>query len=580
MKGFWTGLRAYRKECVLGPAFKLLEAVFELIVPLIIARLVDEGLRQHASGAVSSCVLQLVLMAVLGLAASVTAQYFAAKAAIGFSTELRHSLFARIQSLSYTDLDRLGASTMITRLTGDINQVQTGINLGLRLLLRSPFVVFGAMIMAWTIDAQSAMIFGGVILVLFLIVFGIILGTMPLQRKAREDLDKVTAATRENLSGVRVIRAFVQEEMQVSRYERLNTLLTKAQLLAGRLTAAMNPLTVLVLNLAVILLLRSGALRVDSGTLTQGQLIALYNYMSQILVELVKLANLIVTLTKSGACARRVNEMLCLTPSQEDGTETLPADIGELAFENVSVRYSASGDPSLEGITFTARPGETVGIIGGTGSGKSTLVNLIPRFYDVSSGSVRLGGRDLRDYRLSSLRGAVGVVPQHAYLFRGTIRSNLLWGNPGASDADLLEALQIAQASDIIEKKEFGLEEPVDQGGHNFSGGQRQRLTIARALVKKPAVLILDDSASALDYATDAALRKALRSLPYHPVTFIVSQRTASVRFADRILVLDDGECVGMGTHEELLQSCEVYSEIDEAQHVHTPGGPEGGAAA
>lgn len=579
MKGFWSRFRPYRKECVLGPAFKLLEAVFELIVPLIIARLVDEGLSRNLPGAVGVCVLQLVLMAVLGLAASVTAQYFAAKAAIGFSTELRRSVFARIQSLSYADLDRLGTSTLVTRLTGDINQVQTGINLGLRLLLRSPFVVFGAMIMAWTIDSRSALVFGGVILVLFVIVFGIILGTMPLQKKVREDLDGVTAATRENLSGVRVIRAFVQEDFQVRRFDRLNTFLTRAQLLAGRVTAALNPLTFLVLNAAVILLIRSGALRVESGTLTQGQLIALYNYMSQILVELIKLANLIVTLTKSGACARRVNEILELSSSQRDGTEVLPEDIGEIRFENVSVRYSDSGDPSLEGISFSARPGESVGIIGGTGSGKTTLVSLIPRFYDVSSGAILLGGRDLREYRLDSLRSAVGIVPQHACLFRGTIRSNLLWGNPEASEADLREALAAAQGLEIIEKKELGLDEPVEQGGLNFSGGQRQRLTIARALVKKPAVLILDDSASALDYATDAALRKALRSLPYHPVTLIVSQRTASVRYADRILVLDDGECVGIGTHEELLQSCPVYREIDDAQREQ-PSGAEGGVRA
>ena len=574
---FWSQMKAYRKECVLGPAFKLLEAVFELIVPLIIARLVDEGLRMQVSGVVSRCVFQLVLMAVLGLAASVTAQYFAARAAIGFCTRLRHSVFDRIQSLSYADLDRLGISTLITRLTGDINQVQTGINLGLRLLLRSPFVVFGAMVMAWTIDSRSALLFAGVIAALFLIVFGIILGAMPLQRKVREDLDGVTGATRENFSGVRVIRAFVQEEPQIRRFDRLNAFLTGAQLLAGRLTAALNPLTFLALNAGIILLIRTGAVRVDSGSLTQGQLIALYNYMGQILVELVKLANLIVTLTKSGACARRVSDILSLSSSQEDGTADLPADIGELVFEDVSVRYSDSGDPSLEHLSFSARPGETVGVIGGTGSGKSTLVSLIPRFYDVSSGSVRLGGRDLREYRLASLRNAVGIVPQYASLFRGTIRSNLLWGNPDAGDGDLYEALRLAQASDIIEKKELGLDEPVKQGGLNFSGGQRQRLTIARALVRRPAVLILDDSASALDYATDAALRRALRSLSWKPVTFIVSQRTSSVRYADRIIVLDDGVCVGQGTHAELLKTCAVYREIDEAQR-EKPSEAEGGA--
>ena len=579
MKGFWSQMKAYRKECVLGPAFKLLEALFELIVPLIIARLVDEGLRQHAQPVVIRCALLLVLMAVLGLAASVTAQYFAARAAIGFSSRLRRALFDRIQSLSYADLDRLGSSTLITRITGDINQVQTGINLGLRLLLRSPFVVFGAMVMAWSIDGRSALIFAGVILVLFVIVFGIMALTMPMQKNVRSRLDEVTGATRENLTGVRVIRAFVQEKLQEGRFRRLNDRLTGAQLKTGRITAAMNPLTFLALNAALILLIRTGAIRVDGGSLTQGQLIALYNYMSQILVELVKLANLIVTLTRSAACARRVNEILQLSSSQPDGEAELPSDPGELVFEDVSVRYSDSGDPSLEHISFKARRGETVGIIGGTGSGKSTLVSLIPRFYDVSAGSVRLGGRDVREYRLASLRAAVGIVPQHAYLFRGTIRSNLLWGNPDAEDADLLEALSAAQGSDIIAKKELGLDEPVEQGGSNFSGGQRQRLTIARALVRKPAVLILDDSASALDYATDAALRRALRSLPSRPVTLIVSQRTASVRFADRILVLDDGVCVGSGTHEELLQSCSVYREIHAAQQ-DVPSEPKGGAGA
>ena len=566
MKQFWSQLKHYRKECVLGPAFKLLEALFELIVPLIIARLVDAGLRGQDSAVVTQCILQLVLMAVLGLVASVTAQYFAARAAIGFSSRLRHSLFAKIQSFSYADLDHLGTSTLITRITGDINQVQTGINLGLRLLLRSPFVVFGAMIMAWTIDSRSALLFAAVIAVLFLIVFGIILATMPMQRRVRDNLDGVTGATQENLSGVRVIRAFVRQDAQIQRFEKLNDLLTRIQLRTGRLTAAMNPLTFLVLNAAVILLIRTGALRVDAGTLTQGQLIALYNYMSQILVELVKLANLIVTLTRSAACARRVNDLLVLPSTRTEGQLSLPAEPGDLVFDDVSVRYNASGDPSLEHISFTARPGETVGIIGGTGSGKTTLVNLIPRFYEASSGSVRFRGQDIREYRLDSLRGAVGVVPQQANLFRGTIRSNLLWGNPDATDEMLLEALRAAQASEIIDKKENGLDAPVEQGGANFSGGQRQRLTIARALVRKPSVLILDDSASALDFATDAALRKALRALPFSPITLIVSQRIASVRYADRILVLDDGLCVGQGTHEELLASCDTYREIFAAQ--------------
>ena len=576
MKGFWSGLKQYRKECVLGPAFKLLEALFELIVPLIIASLVDDGLRQNATPVVVRSVLLLVLMAVLGLAASVTAQYFAARAAIGFSSRLRRRLFAHIQSLSYADLDALGSSTLITRVTGDINQVQTGINLGLRLLLRSPFVVFGALVMAWTIDGGSALIFLGVILLLFLIVFGIILGTMPLQKKARGGLDKVTGATRENLSGVRVIRAFVQEENQVARFEKLNEALTRLQLRAGGLTALMNPLTYLVLNLGIVLLIHTGALRVDGGTLTQGQLIALYNYMGQILVELIKLANLIVTLTKSMACARRVNDVLTTPSTQEDGTVPLPEVPGELRFEDVTLRYSATGDPSLEHITFSAAPGETVGVIGGTGSGKTSLVNLIPRFYDASEGRITLGGRDVREYTLSSLRKAVGVVPQRAVLFRGTIRSNLLWRDPQASEDELRAALKTAQAEEILSRKGEGLDEPVEQGGANFSGGQRQRLTIARALVGHPRILILDDSSSALDYATDAALRRALRALPESPIVFIVSQRTASVRFADRILVLDDGECVGQGTHEELLASCPVYREIHEAQQESGDSGKGG----
>ena len=566
MKAFWGMLKGYRKECVLGPAFKLLEACFELIVPLIIARLVDEGIRRNDSGVIVRCALILVGLALLGLLASVTAQYFAARAAIGFSTKLRHRLFEHIQSLSHADLDRLGASTLITRITGDINQVQTGINLGLRLLLRSPFVVFGAMIMAFTIDTRAALIFVGVIVALFIVVFGIILGSMPMHRRVRERLDDVTSATRENLSGVRVIRAFVREEEQVSRFTRLNDLLTRAQLHVGRFTAAMNPVTFLVLNGAILLLIHSGALRVEAGNLTQGQVIALYNYMSQILVELVKLANLIVTLTRSVACGRRVADVLALTPSLKDGEANVPDGPLSLAFEDVSLRYTETGDPALEHISFTASPGQTIGIIGGTGSGKSSLVNLVPRFYEATEGTVRLGGRDVREYALGSLRKSVGIVPQYAVLFQGTIRSNLLWGDSQATDNDLMEALRVAQAEEIIGKKAGGLDEPVEQGGRNFSGGQRQRLTIARALVGRPRVLILDDSASALDYATDAALRRALRSLPGNPITLIVSQRTSSVRFADQILVLDDGVCVGRGTHEELLKTCPVYQEIHAAQ--------------
>lgn len=566
MKRLATFLSPYRKECVLGPLFKLLEALFELIVPLIIAQLVDQAIPSGETGAIIRSGLTLALLALIGLAASVTAQYFAAKAAIGFSTSLRHAVFAHIHSLSYKDLDQLGSATLVTRLTGDINQVQTGVNLGLRLLLRSPFVVFGAMIMAFVIDGRLALIFVGVIAVLFIIVFGIILGTMPMQQQVRMDTDSVSAVTRENLSGVRVIRAFRREASETERFDRLNEILTKAQLHVGRFTAALNPLTYVALNLAILLLLRSGALRVDSGTLTQGRLIALYNYMSQILVELVKLANLIVTLTKSAACAKRISGVLEIHSSQRDGEKVLTAaDLTSLTFRDAGISYHASGDAALEHISFTAHPGETIGVIGGTGSGKSTLVNLIPRFYDHTSGEILYGSTPIQQLTLSSLRGAIGVVPQHATLFQGTIRSNLLWGNPAATDQELWEALEIAQAAEIVRGKGAGLEEPVQQGGKNFSGGQRQRLTIARALVRKPAILILDDSASALDYATDAALRHALREMPNPPLTFIVSQRTSSVRYADQILVLEDGLCVGQGTHEELLQSCPVYREIHQA---------------
>lgn len=566
MKRLAGWLIPYRKECILGPLFKLLEALFELIVPLIIARLVDEAIPSGEGGKILQCGLLLGALALIGLLASVTAQYFAARAAIGFSSSLRHALFSHIHSLSYTDLDRLGSSTLVTRLTADINQVQTGVNLGLRLLLRSPFVVFGAMIMAFTIDTRLALIFVGVIAVLFLIVFGIILGTMPLQRRVREETDAVSGITRENLSGVRVIRAFRREGTEAERFSRINGMLTQALLRAGNVTALLNPLTYVVLNLAIILLLRAGGIRVNTGSLTQGQVIALYNYMSQILVELVKLANLIVTLTKSAACARRVAQVLEVTPSQKEGTLELSAeDLSSLTFRDVGISYYASGDPALEHISFTALPGQTIGIIGGTGSGKSTLVNLIPRFYDHTSGEILFGNTPIGELTLASLRKNIGVVPQHASLFQGTIRSNLLWGNPDASDEDLWEALEVSQGAEIVRNKPLGLDDPVQQGGVNLSGGQRQRLTIARALVRRPAILILDDSASALDYATDAAIRQALRKMARPPMTFIVSQRTSSVRFADQILVLEDGLCVGQGTHEELLQSCSVYREIHEA---------------
>ncbi|MBQ8072712.1 MAG: ABC transporter ATP-binding protein [Clostridia bacterium] len=563
MKRLAGFLRPYRKECVLGPLFKLLEALFELIVPLIIAKMVDEAIPVGQSGGVWRCAGILALLATIGLAASVTAQFFAARAAIGFSTALRHAVFSHIHTLSWKDLDALGSATLVTRLTGDISQIQSGVNLGLRLLLRSPFVVFGAMIMAFLIDARLALIFVGVILVLFLIVFGLIFATMPMQRRVRSDLDSITSVTRENLSGVRVIRAFRREASESDRFDRLNDLLTRSQLKVGRLTAALNPLTWIVLNLAVLLLLRSAGVRVDTGTLSQGQVIALYNYLSQILVELVKLADLIVTLTKSAACARRVSDVLAVSPTQRDGQKVLTeADLSSLRFEDVSIRYHSQGDEALEHLSFTALPGQTIGIIGGTGSGKSTLVQLIPRFYDRTGGSILLGSTPVEAFTLSSLRSVIGFVPQRATLFEGTIRSNLLWGNPSATDADLWQALETAQAAEIVRCLPEELDAPVQQGGKNFSGGQRQRLTIARALVRRPAILVLDDSASALDYATDAALRRALRAMDPAPMTFIVSQRTSSVRFADQILVLEDGVCVGQGTHEELLASCPVYQEI------------------
>jgi len=566
MKRLLPWLSPYRKECILSPLFKLLEALFELLVPLIIAQLVDQAIPSGSSSEILHFSLFLFALAAIGLAASITAQYFAAKAAIGFSTTLRHEVFSHIHSLAYSDLDRLGSATLVTRLTGDINQVQTGVNMGLRLLLRSPFIVFGAMIMAFSIDRRLSLIFLAVIAVLFLIVFGIILGAMPLQKRVRADTDAVSAITRENLAGVRVVRAFRREESETHRFENLNRILTNAQLRAGRLTAALNPLTFAVLNAAVIILLYRGAIRIDSGTLSQGQMIALYNYMSQILIELIKLANLVVTLTRSAACAGRVSAILGIHSSQKDGDRILTdEDFSTLSFRDVSIAYHPSGDPALEHITFTAHAGQTIGIIGGTGSGKTTLVNLIPRFYDHTDGEILFGDTRIQDAVISSLRSRIGVVPQHASLFSGTIRSNLLWGNPGASDQELWEALEIAQAAEIVRGKEAGLDEPVQQGGKNFSGGQKQRLTIARALVRKPSILILDDSASALDYATDAALRRALREMRNPPMTFIVSQRTSSIRFADHILMLDDGICVGQGTHEELLRSCPVYREIHEA---------------
>lgn len=566
MKKLFVHFKGYGRECVLGPLFKLLEASFELIIPLIVASIIDRGIVTGDRAHVVRMVLCMAVLGLVGLLAAVTAQYFAAKAAIGFSSRLRHALMAHIQTLSYTELDTLGTSTLITRMTSDVNQVQSGVNMCLRLLLRSPFVVFGAMVMAFTIDVRCALIFAAVIAVLCAIVFTIMLVTIPKYRAVQGQLDSVTAATRENLNGVRVLRAFCKEEAETEKFARRNQLLTRMQLAVGRISAGMNPLTYVVINAAVIALIHSGAVRVSLGTLTQGQVIALYNYMSQILVELVKMANLIILLTKAWACGDRISAVLSVQSSQQSGDKT-PAEHGSVAFEDVSLRYKGAGADALEHVTFSARPGETIGVIGGTGSGKSTLVNLIPRFYDATSGRVRVGGVDVRELSKDALRDAVAVVPQKAVLFKGTIRSNLLWGNENASEQDLLDALSTAQALDVVDAKPGRLDEPVEQGGRNFSGGQRQRLTIARALVKKPDVLILDDSASALDYATDASLRRAIRQMDSRPTTFIVSQRASSVRFADQIIVLDDGCVAGIGTHDALLAGCPVYQEIYASQY-------------
>ena len=578
MKKLFVHFKGYGRECVLGPLFKLLEASFELIIPLIVASIIDRGIASGDGGHVARMVLCMAALGLVGLLAAVTAQYFAAKAAIGFSTRLRHALMAHIQTLSYTELDTLGTSTLITRMTSDVNQVQSGVNMCLRLLLRSPFVVFGAMVMAFTIDVRCALIFAAVIAVLCVIVFSIMLVTIPKYRAVQGQLDSVTAATRENLNGVRVLRAFCKEDAETEKFARRNQLLTRMQLAVGRISASMNPLTYVVINAAVIALIHSGAVRVNMGTLSQGEVIALYNYMSQILVELVKMANLIILLTKAWACGDRISAVLDVQPSQTDGVAAFvaPGERGSVVFEDVSLRYKGAGADALEHVSFSARPGETIGVIGGTGSGKSTLVSLIPRFYDATGGRVRVGGVDVRELKKDVLRDAVAVVPQKAVLFKGTIRSNLLWGNENATEQELLDALSTAQALDVVEAKPGRLDEPVEQGGRNFSGGQRQRLTIARALVKKPDILILDDSASALDYATDASLRRAIRQMENRPTTFIVSQRASSVRFADQIIVLDDGCVVGIGTHDALLASCPVYQEIYASQYGKEEAVPRG----
>lgn len=563
MKKLLVYLKDYIKESILGPLFKLLEALFELFVPLVIAAIIDTGIENGDKGYIIEMCLVLVLLGFVGLAFSITAQYFAAKASVGFVSKIRHVLFGHIQSLSYSELDQIGTSTLITRMTSDMNQVQNGMNLALRLLLRSPFVVFGAMIMAFTIDVPSAMIFVYVTIVLLIVVFGIMLGSIPLYKKVQQKLDAVMTVTRENLTGVRVIRAFCKEDEETDDFINKNNELTASQKFVGKISALMNPVTYVIINLAIIWLIHTGAVRVEAGILTQGAVVALYNYMSQILVELIKLANLIINITKSIACGNRIQAVLDIKPDLESGNSS--CNEGSVEFDHVNLRYKNAGADSLSDITFTAAKGETIGIIGGTGSGKSSLVNLIPRFYDAASGEVKVGGVNVKDMDVEQLREKIGVVPQKAVLFHGTIRENMQWGVTNASDDEIMEAIEAAQGLDVIKAK-GGLDCEIEQGGKNLSGGQRQRLTIARALVKKPEILILDDSASALDFATDAALRKSLRELDYHPTVFIVSQRTSSIQHADRIIVLDDGAAVGIGTHDELMKSCSVYQEIYNSQ--------------
>ena len=569
VKSLFAYMKDYKKECVLGPLFKLLEASFELMVPLVMAAVIDVGIANGDRGYIGRMCLVMAALGVIGLVCSITAQFFAAKASVGVAAKLRRALFAHIQELSFTEMDTAGTSTLITRMTSDINQVQNGLNLALRLLLRSPFVVFGAMVMAFTIDVPAALVFVVAIPLLAVVVFGVMLWTMPRYKKVQAGLDRVLGNTRENLTGVRVIRAFGREEAETGRFETENNALTKLQEHVGRVSALMNPVTYVIINLATVVLIWVGAVRVDTAIITQGAVVALINYMSQILVELIKLANLIINITKALACASRVQGVLDTESSMEAPqalSNVVEQNQERVTFRNVALTYQGAGAASLSGLSFSVKPGETVGVIGGTGSGKSSLVNLIPRFYDATQGDVLVDGHNVRDYPLASLREKVGVVPQRAVLFTGTIRDNLKWGKPDATDEELWQALETAQARDFVEEKPGGLDEPVSQGGKNYSAGQRQRLTIARALVRKPEILILDDSASALDFATDARLRKAIRQMEGGPTVFIVSQRASSIRYADKIIVLDDGEAVGIGTHEELLKHCEVYREIFESQ--------------
>lgn len=578
MKMILGFLKDYKKECVLAPLFKMLEALFELFVPLVVSSIIDIGIGQKDVGYIVKMCMMLLGLAIIGLVCSITAQYFSAKAAVGGATGMRHALFSHIQSLSFTELDTVGTSTLITRMTSDINQVQNGVNLVLRLFLRSPFIVFGAMIMAFTIDVKAALVFVCAIPVLAIIVFGIMLSTRPLYKKVQAGLDKILGITRENLTGVRVIRAFNKEQTEVDEFKTSNEALNHLQKYVGKISGLMNPLTYVVVNVSIIALIWIGAIRVNSGSLTQGQVVALYNYMSQILVELIKLANLVINITKALACAGRIQNVFDVKSSMADGkleiqTGKISENVNDsenavpaVEFRNVALKYEGAGDDSITGVDFKAMKGQTIGIIGGTGSGKSTLVGLIPRFYDATCGQVLIDGHDVKDISIDSLRQKVAIVMQKAVLFKGTIRENMQMGKEDATDAEIMEALEVAQAKEFVDKKDGKLDALVEQGGKNLSGGQRQRLTIARAVVRKPDILILDDSASALDFATDAALRKSIRNMKNSPTVFIVSQRAASLMYADLIIALDDGKVAGMGTHDELLKNCEVYREIYNSQ--------------
>ncbi|MDY3026522.1 MAG: ABC transporter ATP-binding protein [Candidatus Faecivicinus sp.] len=568
MKSMWLYLKKYRKECVLAPLFKMLEASFELLVPLVIAAIIDTGIQNQDKGFIFRMCLILLALAAVGLISSITAQYFSARAATGFATGVRHALFNHLHKLSFSNMDALGTSTMITRLTSDVNQTQTGVNLTLRLLLRSPFVVFGAMVMAFTINARAAMIFVVVIAALSVVVFGIMAINIPMMRGVQKALERVLGATRENLTGARVIRAFCKEEAQYQEFEQKNRTLTMRQRRAGWISGLMNPITYLLVNFAIAWLIYTGAVEVSAGILKPGEVVALYNYMGQILVELIKLANLIVTMNKGLASWKRIEDVLNIAPDMVSPEKPVPAIVNDEAvrFDHVSLQYNNAGAESLTDVAFTALRGQTIGVIGGTGSGKSSVVGLIPRFYDATAGAVYVDGVDVRDQDEAALRNKVGFVMQKAVLFHGTIRDNLRWGKPDATDEELNQAIAAAQADDVVKAK-GGLDAIIEQNGRNLSGGQRQRLTIARALVRRPEILVLDDSASALDQATDLNLRLAIQKLDYHPTVFIVSQRTASILAADQILVLDDGRMVGLGTHDALLASCPVYREIYESQY-------------